>query len=232
MTLSEAKALARALLNYESYDVEPSALLQFINDGERVVGQHIMDANPWIFAEPQTLDVTAATGPIESYDFTTPLVPDTPIPNKILTVATRQTANKNARYTWMPALDPVETFANAPGRNGYSQPYRQAWSYAPPMVLFSTPVAVGTTIVFMIATFPALTTDNAALLFGGRDSLLPYNYLVAYHAAILMGLAREQNVENLIAFYTAHLERVCTTLKESQTQALNHIPQLDGRVEI
>lgn len=228
MTVAEAKALALALLGFESYDTEPSALLKFVQNGERVVGQILLDANPWIFASPLVISIDTAT---RSFD----LEPSTysalkSVPCKVLLTGLASKGSTN--YQWMPALQPIEVVANSPDAGGYIQPFRNAWAYMPPTLRFNQDIAAAQDLIVYHAELPAVGSDDTDTLFNGNVVAGLYDYLVAYHAAILMGLQRGQDVNGLVALHSTNLKRVEMTVKEMQVQAMAHIPQFRGQAEI
>lgn len=218
MTVAEVKALARAMLNFETYDVEPSALLLFIQHGERVIGQAIMDANPWAFTASTIINVTTASKQFNLAAFD---------PAKILTVG--QASSGASAYQWIPALQPVEVMSQSPDAGGYNQPYHNGWAYVPNYLQFSEEIPIGYDLLVLYSSFPAISTLDADILFGGNSLLVPYHYLVAEHAAIAMAIARDSNPAALVALHEANLQRVTTTLKDLQVQAVTHIPQFNGR---
>ena len=216
--MAEVKALARALIGFETYDTEPSALLQFVQDGERVIGQAIMDANPWVFTQSTIINVTTPSKQFSLAAYN---------PAKILTVG--QASSGSETYQWIPALQPVEVMSQSPDAGGYNQPYSQGWAYVPNYLQFSENVPAGYDILVLYSAFPAISTLDADILFGGNSLLVPYHYLVAYHAAIAMAIVRDTNPAALVALHQTNLERVTTALKDLQVQAVTHIPQFNGR---
>ena len=227
MTASEAKTLAKALLGFESYDTEPSALMEFIKDGERVIGQILMDANPWVFASSLVIPVTTDQREFTLDSTTYPSLSKSP--QKILT--TGQASSGDTEYQWLPALQPVEVMSKSPDAGGYNQPYATAWAYMPPTLRFSADIVSGYDLLVIHAELPDVVAADADSLFNGNIVASLYAYLVAYRAAILMGLQRGQDISGLAALHHADVERVKATIQEMQVQAMTHIPQFNGQGE-
>lgn len=232
MLVSEAKEIARALIGFETYDTEPSALLKFIQDGVRVVGQALLDANPWLFAS--SITITPASGGAREFELTPTAQPSlSATPLKILTVGRASQTSGTPRYQWVPALQPVEVMSKSPDAGGYSQPYQNGFAYTPPYLWFASNIGANEQILVIYAWMDSLPTADTDHLFGDlQTSLTPYDYLVPYHAAMLMGLQRGEDIRALQALYLNHLERITATVKDMQAQALNHIPQFGQSMEV